>query len=336
MNLSDAIGLYLQDRRAKGAAKNTLRSHERYLRYLLADVGNINTRSLSPRHVDAFWAAHPDLAPGSRNTARACLSAFFTWCRARGHLSRDADPLEGVKKFRVPEKPRVLIPQEEFSTFIASQRDPRRRVIAALGLYTFAGVSELKQLKWRDDLGTHLQVVRDKTGLVDDKPVCEELREELDRWKFAYAAHIGRPLEPLDLIIPGVTGGTYSLAGGRTAIVYHPDRMAALGGTMRDILIDSGYYQPNEGGHTLRRSGARALYDQLSSVGHDRAIRIVQAMLGHRSIANTEIYLRLSLDRKVRDDLLAGKPMFPSGGDATVIKLGRQHDGEARAGGDRV
>lgn len=336
-NLSDAINLYLQDRRAKGAAKGTLRNQDRYLRYLLADVGNINTRSLAPRHVDAFWAAHPNLSPGSKNNARSALESFFKWCRARGHLARDADPLEGVKKFRVDERPRLLIPQSEFSTLIAEQKDPRYRIALALGLYTFAGVSEIGLLRWQDDLGQRLQVYRPKTGMVDEKPICAELREELDRWRLAYAAKMGRPVEPSWYIVPGVVGGQYGPGRKRTPTNLNPVRRASLGSMFTTILVRAGYYQPGEGGHTLRRSGARALYDQLTSVGHDRAIRIVQAMLGHRSIANTEIYLRLSLDRKVRDDLLSGKKMFPSGGDAAVIKFQeRRRDGEARTGSSGV
>jgi integrase len=103
---------------------------------------------------------------------------------------------------------------------------------------------------------------------------------------------------------------------------YLPTTKANLGYAIRTILQAAGYYRPQEGGHTLRRSGATALYNQLSSVGHDRAIRICQAMLGHSSVQTTEIYLRLDLDRKVRNDLLAGKRMFPEEGTATVLRLG--------------
>ena len=52
-------------------------------------------------------------------------------------------------------------------------------------------------------------------------------------------------------------------------------------------LREAGYYIPYEGGHTLRRSGATALYNQLTHVGHDRAIRICQAMLGHSSVSRS-------------------------------------------------
>lgn len=336
MNLSEAIDLYIQDRRAKGAAKGTLRNQERYLRYLLAETGNINTKSLGPRHVDLFWVAHPDLSPGSKNNARSAMESFFKWCRARNHMARDTDPMEGVRKFKVAERHRTMVPQSEFSTLIESQRNPRYRIVLALGLYTFARASEMERLRWQDDLGDRILITRGKTGTVDEIPVCSELRAELDRWRLAYAAKMGRPVEPGWLIIPAVSGGEFGPGRQRSATEYNPTRRSHTGSVVRVVLERAGYYQAYEGAHTLRRSGARALYDQLSSVGHDRAIRIVQAMLGHSSIANTEIYLRLSLDRKVRDDLLSGKPMFPSMGGGEVIRFQERRDGQARARGDRM
>ena len=38
----------------------------------------------------------------------------------------------------------------------------------------------------------------------------------------------------------------------------------------------------NEGIHTLRRSGARALFDSLKAQGEDQALLIVGSMLGHK------------------------------------------------------
>jgi integrase len=99
------------------------------------------------------------------------------------------------------------------------------------------------------------------------------------------------------------------------------------------VLLKAGYdLDKGEGGHTLRRSGATALYNELSERGHDRAIRMCQAMLGHASIQTTEVYLALNLDRKARNDLLAGKRMFSVGGPAKVLSLEKAADGKANTG----
>ena len=144
-----------------------------------------------------------------------------------------------------------------------------------------------------------------------------------------YAALAGEPPRPGWYVVPYLEPAKYVGKKGtkgefemtlRSRVV--PTRKGYLNGPVREVLKEAGYYQQLEGGHTFRRSGAIALYNQLSEVGHDRAIRICQAMLGHASIQTTEIYLRLDLDRKVRNDLLAGKPMFPQREPAKIVVLG--------------
>ena len=82
--------------------------------------------------------------------------------------------------------------------------------------------------------------------------------------------------------------------------------------TVRRVLERSGYYSKQEGGHTLRRSGARAYFDELVGAGYDGALRRVQSMLGHSHSIMTEQYLGLDLDRQQRNQDLQGKPMFAS------------------------
>jgi integrase len=331
MLLSDCIDNYLADRRSRGLAASTIRSQKGTLKLLLADAGNIETKRLKPQHLDAFWANRHTWGPATRNRAAHTLNIFFAWCRVRGYLPRDYDPMEGSRKERVPPRDRVLIPQSEFSILLEQCEDPRKRIAVALGLYLFLRVSDAEALRWQDvnfDTAT-VEVYRPKTRTLDTLPICDELMAELRRWKLAYAARVGEPVQKGWFLIPGLPakGGQRGRKGikGFVEVLerpYLPTTKANLGYAIRTILQAAGYYRPQEGGHTLRRSGATALYNQLSSVGHDRAIRICQAMLGHSSVQTTEIYLRLDLDRKVRNDLLAGKRMFPEEGTATVLRLG--------------
>ena len=72
-----------------------------------------------------------------------------------------------------------------------------------------------------------------------------------------------------------------------------------------------GYDIAGEGGHTLRRSAARALYDELvEERGYDGALRRVQTMLDHKHSMTTELYLGLDVDKVARNKALRGKPMF--------------------------
>lgn len=326
-DLSTAIRDFKSSRQSQGLASRTVRRGDLTLKAFLADVGNINTQSIRPQHMDTFWMRHANWAQSTRNTAICTFEVFFSWCRARGHINRNADPMEGIIKRRPTPRQRIIIPQDKFSTFLAEIDDPRKRVATAIGLYLFTRISETSSLRWQDDRGTELEVYRTKTRTIDTLPICAELREELDRWKLAYAAAIGEQPKPGHYIVPGREPARFAHGGrpGRGATVIPgdlvPDRKSALSTSLRDVLKDAGYYQIHEGGHTLRRSGAIALYDRLTHLGHDRAIRIVQAMLGHSSVATTEIYLRLDLDKKVRDDLLAGQPMFPVVADAEVVSI---------------
>jgi integrase len=330
--LSDAITAYGHDRRAKGFQPKTRSNEQQVLRLLLADVGNINVRNLKPQHMDIFWANRAGWAPGTLNRARNTLSTFFSWCRDRGYMGRDNDPLAGTRTFKVPDRSRVIIPQSEFSTLIEGAKNPRTRIAVALGLYLFLRISETQGLRWQDlDLEDgRVEVYREKTQKIDTLPLCTELIAELRRWRMVYAAEAGEQVRPEWYVVPGTTPPRGRGIKGRKGFLVHetryllPTKRADLSKVIKGFLSETGYYIPYEGGHTLRRSGATALYDELTRLGHDRAIRICQAMLGHSSVQTTEIYLRLDLDRKVRNDLLAGKPMFApvEGGTVMAYPLG--------------
>jgi integrase len=330
MNLSEAIGLYLSDRKARGMAANTVRNEKTKLQLLLADVGNVQTQSLRPQHIDLYWSRRTTWGPGTMNNARICLTSFIRWCQARGHIRSDMVLMPEQRRLREPPRKRIIIPQADFATFLDGIKDPRTRVMCAIGLYLFTRISETAGLRWQD-VNMHdgvVSVFRKKTQTLDDLPLCDELRRELQRWALTYAAEIGRPLLPSDFVIPalkparavGVPGkkSTWMITEQRVLV---PTEEAHMTYSIKVALKDAGFYQEYEGGHTLRRSGAVALYNQLTKMGHDRAIRLCQAMLGHTHIRTTEVYLRLDLDRKVRNDLLAGKPMFPEVESAEVIQL---------------
>lgn len=319
MNLSDAITAFLIDRKAKGVTAKSVRNDKGVLQYLLADIGNIQVHAIKPQHLDVFWSKRTTWGPGTMNRGRTCLNTFFDWCRTRGYLPRDSDPMDGVRRLKVPPRDRVTIPQGEFQTLIEGQADPRRRIVVALSLYLFLRRSEIEILRWQDiNLETGVaQIFRPKTQTMDDLPICEELHHELRRWRRAYGVKMGEPPMPNWFLVPALQSpqrngvkGHKGFSASKYDPVWLPTTKPNLQWVQREVLKDAGYYRPHEGGHTFRRSGAIALYNELSRLGHDRAIRICQAMLGHSSVQTTEIYLRLDLDRKVRNDLLAGKPMF--------------------------
>jgi integrase len=332
MYLSQAIDTYLAYRQATGIKQSTLRGEKYTLRLLLADTGNINMRQLAQRHIDHFFSKRTTWGPGSMNRGRYHLNSFIKWAQVRKHVPQDSLVLDDTRPQRVPPRDRIIIPHQNFSTFLAEIRDPRTRAMCAIGLYLFTRISETRVLRWQDvDLDNgKVTVRREKISTIDVLPLCDELKEELLRWRLEYAKRLGRPVLPGDQVIPyqkqgkrmGVKGkkGVFELV---TETTYEPHRKAPLGGSIRQALTDAGYYQKYEGGHTLRRSGAVALYNSLAERGHDRAMRTVQWMLGHSSIQTTEIYLRLDLESKAAMDLLSGKQMFPEQKEAQLVEIAR-------------
>lgn len=341
MLLSDAIDGFVADRANKGFAKGTIRNDKRILKAFLADCGNVHVSALTHRHMDVFWSRHQDWAPTTFNLARTIMATFFKWCQVRGHMPKTTDLLEGTRARRVPQKDRLIIPSGEWPALLDAATDPRDRAMVALGLYLFTRVSETVNLRWRDvDFQNHtITVYRNKTQTLDVLPMCEELEHELKRWRLEYGQIVGEVPKPGWTVVPPYTVGNWIGVVGKRGVLRRVEdpklRPTAVqtGGTERIQMVmrQAGYdLKKGEGGHTLRRSGATALYNELSLRGHDRAIRMCQAMLGHASIQTTEVYLALDLDRKARNDLLAGKPMFNQDA-GQVIQMGRQ-DGQADAG----
>lgn len=331
MLLSQAVDLYKADRIAKGFARGTVANEQSTLRNLLAVVGNVQVSSINSRMLDKFWFKNQQWGPGTANKNRDYLASFFKWCQMRGHMPRTADPLEGLRRRRVPPRDRSIIPVSRFEELLDAAPSGRSRAIVAIGLYLFCRVSEISLLRWRDldfDSKT-VSVFREKTQTIDVLPMCEELELELRRWRLEYGRLTGEVPKSGWFVCPSFSIPKFagrSKAQGklflRVPSTIQP--LKRLGGTtdvIKTVLAELDYDGPGEGGHTLRRSGAVALYDELIERGHDGAIRLCQAMLGHSSVTTTEIYLRLDLARKTRNDLLAGKRMFSSS-EGDVVSIG--------------
>lgn len=339
MLLSDAIQQYLAHRTVRGYSKSTVKGEGICLRQFLAVVGNIQTNYIEARHVDLLWHRHSDWGASTANLRQTQLAGFFDWCRRAGYMDKTRDPLDGLKARRVPQSSFTIIPPSEFPRVLQEAPGPRDRAFVALGLYLFTRVSEGQHIRWRDlDFDNHgAQVFRKKTGEYDVLPMCEELEEELNRWRFEYGRLVGETPRPGWFVCPpfaapvmaGIARRKFKMMAPAALLPTH--ELVSGSRVVKQTLKVTGYDAKGEGGHTLRRSGAVALYHQLASVGHDRAIRMCQTMLGHKNIATTEIYLRLDLDKKARNDLLAGRRMFPEATGGQVVQLRGVKDGEENA-----
>lgn len=343
-NLSDVIADYLKSCGTGGGCQpSTVRNKRRTLDHLLTAVGNIQTRNVNPLHVDRFFAAMASRGhcPAVMNNHLFTLRHFFRWAGQRGYRTLGDDPSAGRRPMKLPQKDRLLVPASDFGRLLDACEHPRDRIVVALGLYLFLRQSEIAVLRISDiDLKHSMaHVTVQKTREFDEMPISRELDVELRRWLTWYAKDSG-PLQPSWYLTPAKIGAKFTGVG-RGVLVRTDRKVLQLRPTTKQQKIEkcatralelAGYPirddtgKPTmEGIHTLRRSGARALFDDRIGVASYEGIgRAIQAMLHHKSFAMTERYLGISLDKKRRNELLAGKLMFREPDMTNVVELRRE------------
>jgi integrase len=338
--LSDAITDYMVLRGSQDFSKRTLANERGILKRFLAVNGNIWVHQINERHATRYFEdAGKTRSARSLQLDHTVLNQFFDWARQTKRLPLDMNPMSGRRRPKTRHRERERIHASKFPHLldVAGERDPRDRAAIAVLLYTLIRDQEAADLRIGDvDLDAGLLRVRiTKSYIEDDMPICAELDAELRNWLSIYAAEAKVPLHAHHFLLPTrqslgiVRSGYRGLINGHN-LVYAPDRKVdRLGRTIvRPTLeafglelSDHAGRSKMEGAHTIRRSGARALFDRLAADGYDHSLRIVQSMLHHSSVAITEKYLGVTADRRSRDEILRGKPMYEVSDLDNVVKL---------------
>jgi integrase len=321
--LSDVITLYLEHRAKAGFAANTVKNDRKALTHLLAIVGNIQVRAITPRHMDTWLAERGrTCGPSSLNTEMGSLKAFFAYCRARKFLPPHEDPLAGRRWFKVQARTKLFIPVTDFARVLDCADHPVDRIVIASGLYLLGrGPSEIARIRVRDiDLDRReVELYRQKTNDRDRLPINPDYDRELRRWLEEYPSLVPNwsrdwYLHP-SKIAPPYNQQLRHFSYTRSSWTIRPNRpIARIYDTIKRVLQAAGYDDTDvhqEGGHTLRRSGALAYYNALLAAGVPDALRKVQSMLGHSSITTTEIYLDIRQDRVERNKVVQDLSLAP-------------------------
>lgn len=218
----------------------------------------------------------------------ACLRAFFRWMQSRGD---GADPF-GAWRPALPRRKRLprslsrteasfLLAWPDLTSSAAAERDAPFRTIIRLMMATGMRVGEVCKVRIEDlspdgsVVRVHGKGARDRIAYITDATLCRELRFILeDRRKLA------------------INDG--ALFVNRYGLGMRPQSIRSK---LRRIANDAGIGR-RVTPHMLRHTAATLLIE----TGVD--IRFVQRLLGHSSIATTEIYthvsdeaLRLTLER---------------------------------------
>lgn len=346
--LSDSIQDYLQHKRSKRAAAGTLKNIDMVLRRFLTLNGNIHTWSIDGSHVDRHMLDAEATRPKSMGIDVAALRGFFNWARATKRMARDSDPMweREAPKHIVEERRRV--PRADFPRLLdaAEEHCPRDRVLVAHGLYLMLRQSEIKTLRIRDlDLrSTTMRVKIHKSKKFDVMPISAELDKELRAWLTTYTSQCGA-LHPDWYLVPsrwahrGIRNPETGLLERGVNDTLRPDypigqperpiqrALSAIGFPLRDEVTGESL---REGEHTLRRSGARALFEELSARGDvPDPLGVVQSMLHHAQRSQTERYIGLDGARVSRDAVIAGRAMYPVD-DTNVVHMKERWGGAVR------
>jgi integrase len=315
--LSEALAEY-QIVRSAHLAPTTLANDRSVLQRFVEGVGNPPCHQLSARACELYFAQEAARQQASSfNKIKTRIGGFTKFMQRRGWL--DADPIAEIQSRRVTKRERLRLSAQELREAIEGASRARDRAFLAAAVHTALRASDLTAIKLGDvDLDEgRIHVITQKTQVEDWLPISTELDAELWRWLSIYAAQVAEQQEQFPdrgytfdsdaYLFPPYWNEGYTDA---TRLSPHR-RMSHPARIVQDALGRLGYPTKGEGVHTFRRSTARLLFEHASNQGHDSALRIAAALLGHRSTTTTEGYLGISLDRQKRDDLLRGRSFLP-------------------------
>lgn len=294
----DAYVAYLQ--LEKGLSDNTRVSYSedvsKLLRFLAPEGGEVDLRAVDLPKLHEFAAALHDLGVSVRSQARIIsgIKSFFKFLTIEGHV--EVNPtllLEGPRLAR--KLPEVLTVEEIDAMIAAIDPDSAEAVRNRAIMETLYGcglrVSELIELRlskiFMDEEYLVVTGKGDKERVVPMSPAAiVAIREYLPERSTINIKSTDRDFLFLS------RRGTHLT---RVMIFYIVKKLAAEAGVRKSISP-----------HTFRHSFATHLLEGGAN------LRAIQQMLGHESIATTEIYIHIDRSH-LRREILAHHPRNKSG-----------------------
>lgn len=351
--LDQAIDEYLEHRRHVGRSRGTIANDRQVLKGFLRSVGNIYCHSITEDHVERYWGESSQTREAGLHSTYFGLKGFFRWAKRKKRVAHNTDPMASIERPQptVPEKARV--PVQDFPRLLDACSHPRDRAVVAVGLELFLRGSEMRRIRIGDvDLGQsriRVHVSKKRAPVSDRMPVSHRLDAELRSYLTYYANQQG-DLSDHWYLLPAkeIQGGwDYDPATGcirrhnqSAADPLKPEKPVrdtyeiakrALSGIDFPIWDATKGKSAREGIHTLRRSGARALFDELCDNPEcSDPLGVVKEMLHHETRAQTEDYIGVGLTRLQRDRMITGRrPCAPAD---NVVGLHRgENQGRASA-----
>lgn len=273
----EKFGEYLV--KVKGYSLKTARSYtsdlKKFADYLeKLGIDSLTSPQVTPNHLRRFLSVQSALKLSSRTLARriASLKAFYRWAKKRGAVSKN--PASFLSNPKLPSRLPAFLTESETEILFENFRPETPKDLRNLMLFKLIygcglRISEALNLKIKDydpsSGSVKISGKGEKTRII---PLPLKLKQELD----SYLTNTRPELlenPSNEYVFPGRRMGHIS------------DTLARR--NLRKILLRSGL-PAKISPHSLRHS----LATHLLSRGVD--IRIVQEVLGHRSLNTTQIY----------------------------------------------
>jgi site-specific recombinase XerD len=227
----------------------------------VAASADVDPAELSHLDIGEFLA-RDGLTPGTRSTYHAALAAWAQWLRLTG--VRVDDPMRTLRPPRVPPWEPRPIETSHLRALLGRRLHRRTRMMVLLASLAGLRVSEVAAVRGEDvDRLAELVHVVGKGQRHRRVPLHEQLLDEATSW----------PAE--GWWFPGRRAGEHVLAG-------------SVSDTISDAMRAAGI-PPGLTPHSLRHWFGTTLVEN----GAD--LRTVQVLLGHSSLATTQVYVRASL-----------------------------------------
>ncbi|MDG9711178.1 tyrosine-type recombinase/integrase [Streptomyces sp. DH10] len=328
-NVSNAKRDFIHQRFARSGSRDARYGYTSLLTRFERSVNDCKTGSVQPHHVEDFFYGPGGLADTCQRQTlgkyRNDMKQFFAWVHRRRWNALSADALlEGVPdKSTRTNRNRYRMTRDELRHLLAHAEHPRDAALICFVACTGVRISEAKGMRIGDVSfnKSELYLTIPKTHEEITYPLTSDLEAQLRLWLAFYTEQVGK-LRRTYYLFPAFKRRTFAEGGGLTPAgllnpegeITHPTKVLRPIADRAEIELEEG-----DGWHTLRRSFARILYDDLVHLGHDAALRIVQAALNHKSVQTTERYLGLDLERQQLARALKGKPFLILGDEAGKI-----------------
>lgn len=177
MTVERMATLYQDSREWRALAPTTQDLYAIYLREALRYIGKAPAHDVTQADIETMLDRMAGRI-GAANATLRVVGALYAWGRNRSHVSRAANPTEGVKEIKGGEH--YAWPEYVVQAALQSA-DDRVRLATHLLLYTGQRIGDVMAMRWGDIRDGSIQVRQQKTGKELSIPLHSALAAELQR-----------------------------------------------------------------------------------------------------------------------------------------------------------